>query len=264
MTLFRTRDASPDRRALLAITALLRHPLDQLREPRLARRLPQLLFGLSLYGFSMAMMVRAGLGLDPWDVLHQGIEHRTTLTFGQVTIVVGALVLLAWIPLRQRVGIGTLANVVVIGLAADAGLALLTAPGVLWAQIALLLGAVVLNALAGALYVGADLGPGPRDGLWVAIVARTGLSVRLVRSVLELSVLGIGFLLGGTAGVGTIVYALAIGPLVQVFLPWVSTAPGTPGRRRGRRSSPARTRGRAGSATVSDRSDPDASTATPR
>ncbi|WP_234417467.1 YitT family protein [Miniimonas sp. S16] len=204
------------------VLALVRHPVDQLREPGLGRRLPQLLAGLVLYGFSMAMMVRAGLGLDPWDVLHQGVARRTGLSFGTVVILVGAAVLLAWIPLRQRVGVGTLCNVVVIGVAADAGLAVLP-PATGWAaRIVLLVLGVVLNALAGALYVGAHLGPGPRDGLWVAIAARSGWSVRAVRTVIEVSVLAIGFVLGGSVGVGTVLYALAIGPLVQLFLPLVS------------------------------------------
>ncbi|HUP99856.1 MAG TPA: hypothetical protein VM093_05290, partial [Aeromicrobium sp.] len=131
-------------------------------------RLSQLIVGLLLYGFTMALMVQAGLGLDPWDVFHEGLTHHVPLTFGQVVIVVGAVVLLLWIPLRQRPGIGTLLNVVLIGLAADAGIALVPAPDDLWAWSALLLVGVVGNGLAGALYIGARLGPGPRDGLWVS------------------------------------------------------------------------------------------------
>lgn len=181
-------------------------------------RMFRLMGGLVLYGFTMALLVQAGLGLDPWDVFHQGLTHHLPLSFGQVVIVVGAIVLLAWIPLRQRPGIGTVLNVVVIGLAADAGIALVPAPDALWARVMLLTVGVVGNALAGALYIGARLGPGPRDGLWVAIVERTGLSVRLVRTGIEVTALGAGFLLGGTVGVGTVVYALAIGPLIQAFL----------------------------------------------
>jgi len=188
---------------------------------RFSRRLPQLLVGLVLYGWSMAMLIRSGLGLDPWDVFHQGLANHLPITFGQVTILVGALVLLLWIPLRQRPGIGTVLNVFVIGLAADAGLAAMPAVTGLPGQIAMLLGGVVANGLAGALYVGARLGPGPRDGLWVALTKRTGHSIRVVRTVLEVTIVAIGWLLGGVVGVGTVVYALAIGPIVQFFMPWV-------------------------------------------
>ena len=188
---------------------------------RFGRRLPQLLVGLVLYGWSMAMLIRSGLGLDPWDVFHQGLANHLPITFGQVTILVGALVLLLWIPLRQRPGIGTVLNVFVIGLAADAGLAAMPDVTGLPGQIAMLLGGVVANGLAGALYVGARLGPGPRDGLWVALTKRTGHSIRVVRTVLEVTIVAIGWLLGGVVGVGTVVYALAIGPIVQFFMPWV-------------------------------------------
>ncbi|MGO2660185.1 membrane protein YczE [Mycetocola reblochoni] len=192
-------------------------PLGQLREGRLPRRLTQLLVGLVLYGVTMAMLIRSGLGLDPWDVLHEGLAIRLPLSFGQVVIATGVLVLLAWIPLRQSPGVGTIANVVVIGLAADAGLALIPEPNGLVAQIALLVGGIVGNGLAGALYIGARLGTGPRDGLWVGLARRTGLSTRLIRTVLELTVLVTGWLLGGTVGVGTVLYAIAIGPVVQLF-----------------------------------------------
>lgn len=185
----------------------------------LARRLVQLYTGLVLYGFSMALMIKAALGLDPWDVLHQGLTQHIPLTFGQVTIVVGALVLLAWIPLRQRPGLGTVSNVIVIGLAVDASLALLPAPEALPLRVALMLSGVFLNGVAGAAYIGARFGPGPRDGLMTGLVARTGRSIRLVRTSIELTVLAAGFLLGGTVGVGTIVYALSIGPIVHTLLP---------------------------------------------
>jgi len=188
---------------------------------RFGRRLPQVMVGLVLYGWSMAMLIRSGLGLDPWDVFHQGLANHLPITFGQVTILVGALVLLLWIPLRQRPGIGTVLNVFVIGLAADAGLAALPDVTGLPGQIAMLLGGVVANGLAGALYVGARLGPGPRDGLWVALTKRTGHSIRVVRTVLEVTIVAIGWLLGGVVGVGTVVYALTIGPIVQFFMPWV-------------------------------------------
>jgi uncharacterized membrane protein YczE len=191
---------------------------------RLPRRLSQLLVGLFLYGWSMAMMVRSGLGLDPWDVFHYGLARHVPLSFGQVTIVVGAIVLLAWIPLRQRPGIGTILNIFVIGLSADFGLAMMGQPANLVGRSALLVGGIVLNGLAGALYVGAHLGPGPRDGLWVAITRRYGLSIRLVRTVIELSVLVIGWLMGGVVGVGTVLYALSIGHLNQFFLHRVQVA----------------------------------------
>jgi uncharacterized membrane protein YczE len=191
---------------------------------RLPRRLVQLLVGLFLYGWSMAMMVRSGLGLDPWDVFHFGLARHVPLSFGQVTIVVGALVLLAWIPLRQRPGIGTVANIFVIGLSADFGLSVMSQPANLLGRSALLVGGIVLNGLAGALYVGAHLGPGPRDGLWVAITRRYGLSIRLVRTVIELTVLAIGWLMGGTVGVGTVLYALSIGHINQFFLHRVQVA----------------------------------------
>ncbi|MET8084351.1 hypothetical protein [Micromonospora sp. NPDC005237] len=190
---------------------------------RPVRRLTQLYAGLVLYGVSMALMIRSDLGLDPWDVFHQGLSERTGLSFGTVTIGVGALVLLLWIPLRQRPGLGTVSNVVVIGLVVDATLALLPTGGPLGARIALLITGIVANGAATALYLGAQLGPGPRDGLMTGFVARRpGRSIRLVRTVIEVTVLALGWLLGGTVGVGTIAYALAIGPLAQFFIPLVA------------------------------------------
>ncbi|HOC12299.1 MAG TPA: hypothetical protein PKJ61_00275 [Propionicimonas sp.] len=203
------------------------------RPGRFGRRLSQLLVGLVLYGVSMAMLVRSGLGVDPWDVFHQGLANHVPLSFGQVTIAVGALVLLLWIPLRQRPGLGTLLNVIVIGLAADAGLALIPIAESWLAGTGLMLGGVAANGLAGALYVGARLGPGPRDGLWVALTQRTGHSIRLVRTVLEVTVVAVGWLLGGVVGIGTVVYALAIGPLVQLFMPWVEVRLDEPERNDG-------------------------------
>ena len=190
----------------------------------MTRRLVQLYAGLLLYGASMALMIRAGLGLDPWDVLHQGLAERLPLSFGMVTIVVGALVLLAWIPLRQRPGFGTISNVIVIGLAVDAALAVLPAPDDPALRLTFMLAGVGLNGVATAAYIGARLGPGPRDGLMTGLVRRTGRSVRLVRTSIEVTVLAAGWLLGGTVGVGTVVYALGIGPLVHVLLP-VLTVP---------------------------------------
>jgi len=177
-----------------------------------------LLVGLTGYGLSMAMMVRAGLGLDPWDVFHQGLAMHTGMSIGIASAVVGVAVLLAWIPLRNRPGVGTIANVVVIAITVDAGLLLLATPTSLPARVAMMVGAVVLNATSTVLYVGAGLGPGPRDGLMTGLVVRTGLSVRLVRTSIEATVLAFGWLLGGTVGVGTVLYAFGIGPLVQFFI----------------------------------------------
>lgn len=195
------------------------NPARALRGRRMTRRLVQLVLGLWLYGATMALLVESGLGLDPWDVFHEGLTHHLPLTFGQVVILVGAVLLLVWIPLRQRPGVGTVLNVVLIGIAVDVTLALLPTPEALGTQVGFLLVGVVGNGMAGALYIGADLGTGPRDGLWTGIVRRTGRSVRLVRTSLEVTVLVVGFVLGGTVGVGTVLYALAIGPVVQLFLP---------------------------------------------
>jgi uncharacterized membrane protein YczE len=183
------------------------------------RRLGQLVVGLWLYGASMALQIRGALGLAPWDVLHEGLTKRTGLSFGTITIIVGALVLLCWIPLRQRPGVGTVCNVVLIGVAVDATLAVLPVTTTLFPRVLLLTSGIVLNALAAAIYIGARLGPGPRDGLTTGFCARTGTSLRLVRTVIEVAVLASGWLLGGTLGIGTVLYALAIGPLTQAFLP---------------------------------------------
>lgn len=177
-----------------------------------------LLAGLSGYGLSMALFVRAGLGLDPWDVFHQGLAKHTGLTIGGATALVGVVVLLGWIPLRTRPGVGTVANVIVISVTVDAALAVLPQPATLPVRTAMMVGAVVLNALSTVMYIGAGMGPGPRDGLMTGLVARTGWSVRLVRTSIEVTVVAAGWLLGGTVGVGTVVYALGIGPLVQLVL----------------------------------------------
>ena len=181
-----------------------------------------LLLGLIGYGFSMAMMVRAELGLDPWDVFHQGLAFRTPMSIGVASAVVGVAVLLAWIPLRNRPGIGTVANVIVIAVTVDAGMAILHVPTALPARIAMMVGAIALNAISTVLYIGAGLGPGPRDGLMTGLVVRTGLSVRLVRTSIEATVLTVGWLLGGTVGVGTVAYAVCIGPLAHIFVPLFS------------------------------------------
>jgi uncharacterized membrane protein YczE len=177
----------------------------------------------------MGLMTRAGLGLDPWDVLHEGFTKRTGLTFGMITAIASAFVLLLWIPLRQRPGIGTVLNVIVISVTVDLVRAVLPDQHQLGWQIVVLVGGVVLNAVATATYVGARLGPGPRDGLMTGLAARTGWSVRLVRTGIEVTVLSTGWLLGGTIGVGTVLYALAIGPLTQAVLPVVAWREPTPG-----------------------------------
>jgi len=186
---------------------------------RPTRRLVQLYAGLVLYGVSMALLVRSGLGVMPWDVLHQGLARQLGWSLGVVTIVVGALVLLAWIPLRERPGLGTVSNVVVIGLALDVALAVLPEPSSLPLRVALVPAGILLNAVATAAYIGVHLGPGPRDGLMIGLVRRTGRSVRLVRTSIEVTVVVLGWLLGGTLGVATVLYALAIGPLVHALLP---------------------------------------------
>jgi uncharacterized membrane protein YczE len=185
----------------------------------MTRRLLQLFIGLAMYGLSIAMFIRAGLGLDPWDVFHQGIAAKTGLSIGTVVMVTSFLVLLLWIPLRQRPGIGTLFNAVLVGVFADIGLALIPAFSHLVGQAAMLAGSVLLNAIASACYIGARLGPGPRDGLMTGLSGRTGWSVRASRTGIEVVVLAAGWLLGGSVGVGTVLYALTIGPLVQHLLP---------------------------------------------
>lgn len=185
------------------------------------RRGVQLMAGLVLYAASIAALVHAGLGNMPWDVLSQGLSHRLGWSFGTVTIVLSVLVLGCWIPLRQRPGVGTVLNVLVIGLLVDPFLALLGRLGTppLGVAVALTAGGIVLNGLATALYIGTRLGPGPRDGLMTGLVSRTGWSVRLVRSGIEVVVVAVGWVLGGTVGLGTLAYAVGIGPLVHVLLP---------------------------------------------
>lgn len=184
----------------------------------MTRRLIQLFAGLFLFGFSTALMLRANLGLNPWDVFHQGLFEQVGGSFGTVVIAVGAVVMLLWIPLRQRPGFGTIANMIVIGLAADLSLTLLPEPESLPVRAAWLVGGIVLNGIAGGAYIGAALGPGPRDGLMTGLSARTGWTIRRVRTGIEVAVLAVGVALGGTIGVGTILYAAAIGPLVHFFL----------------------------------------------
>ena len=191
---------------------------DALRHRRLAARLVRLYLGLVGFGLSLALMVRARLGLGPWDVLHQGIARHLGVQIGWVTIGVSGLVMLAWIPLRQRPGVGTVSNAITVGLVVNGALDVLPTPGSLAWRVAWLVAGIGLNALATACYIGAGLGPGPRDGLMTGIAAR-GHSLRAVRTLIEVSVLALGFALGGTVGVGTLAYAVSIGPLTHMLLP---------------------------------------------
>lgn len=191
----------------------------------MTRRLVQLFAGLLLFGISLAFLVRAGLGLAPWDVLHQGLARMTGASVGSMVIAASFVVLLAWIPLREKPGFGTVANAVLVGVALDLTMLVLGDATTWFWRVALLLSGVLLNALATALYIGAMLGPGPRDGLMTGLVRRTGLSVRLVRTSLEVSVLAAGWVLGGTVGLGTVLYALAIGPIVHALLPRLTVTP---------------------------------------
>ncbi|UJP11120.1 hypothetical protein L2X99_05985 [Microbacterium sp. KUDC0406] len=184
----------------------------------LAERAAQLLIGLFLFGAGMALMVRAGIGVAPWDVLALGLAATTHLGFGVITCLVAAVVLLLWIPLRQRIGVGTLLNAVVVGPSADLTLALVPRASSLWIAVPMFIAGLVLLAFATGLYISADFGPGPRDGLMTGLVARTGRPVWLVRTFLEGGVLLIGFLLGGPVGVGTVAFAFGVGPLIGVFL----------------------------------------------
>ncbi|MFD8977780.1 MULTISPECIES: YitT family protein [unclassified Streptomyces] len=186
----------------------------------LTRRLVQLYVGLTLYGVSSALLVRSGLGLEPWGVLHQGLAEKTGLTIGVVSIIVGAAVLLLWIPIRQKPGLGTVSNVFAIGIAMDGTLALVPDVHGLAGQVPLLVLGITLNGVATGLYIAARFGPGPRDGLMTGLHRLTGRSIRLVRTAIEVAVVATGFVLGGSVGVGTVLYALAIGPLAQYFLRW--------------------------------------------
>jgi uncharacterized membrane protein YczE len=187
----------------------------------LRRRLVQLYAGLVLYGASSSLLVLAGLGLDPWNVFHQGLARHTPFAIGTWAILVGLVVLLLWIPLRQRPGIGTVSNVLLIGAVMDLVLGLVSPPHAVAWRVVCLVGGVALNGVATGAYIGAGLGPGPRDGLMTGLAAR-GHSVRVVRTGIELTVLATGWLLGGTVGVGTLLYAVSIGPLAHLFIPLFS------------------------------------------
>lgn len=193
------------------------------REPHVALRLMQLMAGLVVFGFSLALIVESTLGLPPWDVLHQGLARRTGLSLGTLVVIVSLVVLLAWIPLRQRPGIGTVANALVIGPVLDLGLLVLPTPQTWGMRIAFLLGGVLINGIATGAYIGAELGPGPRDGLMTGLAAR-GVPIKIGRTVIEVVVLALGWVLGGTVGIGTVLFALALGPLAHVFVPFFSRA----------------------------------------
>ncbi len=209
-----------------------RRPRGPVARDRLGRRLTQLTVGLVLYALSIAAMVRSELGNMPWDVLTEGASRRTGWSFGTWTLLISALVLLCWVPLRQRPGVGTVANVVVIGVLVDpflAWLGRLPDPLPLGAAVGLAGGGIVLNGIATALYIGARMGPGPRDGLMTGIVGRTGRPVGVVRTGIEVTVVAVGWVLGGTVGLATLAYAVAIGPLVHALLPRLTVPPAAPG-----------------------------------
>ncbi|WP_328972113.1 membrane protein YczE [Streptomyces sp. NBC_00239] len=219
----------PSRRSRVPVPDLGWLPLRE----RPLRRLPQLFIGLGLYGFSLSVMVRASLGVNPWSVLYEGLARHVPLSFGTISAVVGVLVLLLWIPLRQRPRFGTFANIAVLAVSADLGLLLIPEGLGPAARTALLVAGVLLNGLSIAVYVGARFGPGPRDGLMTGAAASTGRSMRSVRTLIEMTVLAAGWLLGGGVGAGTVLYALAVGPVTQYFLPWFAyrgPAPRRPGK----------------------------------
>ncbi|GAA1796344.1 YczE/YyaS/YitT family protein [Agromyces lapidis] len=184
------------------------------------RRIPQLLIGLVLYGIADAMLIRAALGVDPWTVFAQGLSNLTGIGIGWLTNLIGLAVLLLWIPLRQKPGIGTVLNILLIGPSIELGLWFIQTPPELWQQILLFTGGLLLLAVASGLYIGSRFGPGPRDGLMTGIHARTGWPIWVGRTIVEVSVLAIGWVLGGDVGFGTLAFALLIGPLCGFTLPF--------------------------------------------
>ena len=185
----------------------------------MTRRIAQLLVGLFLYGIAIAMMIRANIGVGPWEVFTQGLAHHIDLSFGLLVNIIGVGVLLLWIPIRQKPGIGTVANVLLLGPAADVGLWLIPEQTDLVVRVALFAGGLALLAVATGLYIGAGYGPGPRDGLMTGIHRRWGIRIWIVRTAIEVTVLSIGWVLGGNVGIGTLLFALLIGPMVGVTLP---------------------------------------------
>lgn len=183
------------------------------------RRILQLAVGLGLFGIGVSLILRSGLGAASWDVLTQGLGHHVPLSFGTITIITSGLVLLCWIPLKQRVGFGTVANALLVGIFADIGLAVFATPEAFWLRLLQMLLGVLLVGLASGIYIGSGFGSGPRDGLMIGLHTLTGLPIWVVRTGLEVVVVAAGWLLGGTVGIGTVAFALLIGPLCQVFLP---------------------------------------------
>jgi uncharacterized membrane protein YczE len=211
--------------AIVADVSVIKRRVARLgRIPHLALRIVWLYVGLAGFGVSLALMVQARLGLDPWDVLHQGIARLLGVRIGWVVIVVSFVVLAAWIPLRQRPGFGTISNAVVVGLVVNVAVSVIPAPSALAARACMFAAAILVNGIATGLYIGAGLGPGPRDGLMTGLAAR-GHSIRVVRTIIEVSVLATGFALGGSVGIGTVAYAVSIGPLVHIFLPRLTLPP---------------------------------------
>ncbi len=196
-------------------------PLAQLRAGRMPRRLVQLFIGLSLFGVSIALMLQGGLGTMPWDVLHVGLARSLPFSIGTIMVLASFAVLLLWIPLRQMPGLGTIANAVWIGIVTDVVLRWLPVAPSLTPQLTYVVAGIVLNGVATAMYIGSQLGPGPRDGLMTGLSRVSGLSLRVARTAIEIAVVAAGWLLGGVVGFGTLAYALAVGPLTQFFLPYL-------------------------------------------
>ncbi|MDQ0576883.1 membrane protein YczE [Agromyces albus] len=196
---------------------MLRQPTDP--APVLVRRFTQLLVGLFLYGIGIALIVRGELGVAPWDVLTQGIMKQTGLSFGLITVIMSGIVLLLWIPIRQRPGLGTILNALLVGPAIDVGLWLIPTGLDLWVRALLLPAGILLLAVATGLYIGAHFGPGPRDGLMTGLHRVTGWRIWIVRTSIEVTVLAAGWLLGGNVGIGTLAFALLIGPLCGYTMP---------------------------------------------
>ncbi|MDO5629003.1 MAG: hypothetical protein Q4G43_11840 [Mobilicoccus sp.] len=192
---------------------------------RLLRRFTQVIIGLWVFGVSLSLIIRSTLGQSSWDVFHYGVAQHVPLTVGMVSILTGVVVLMLWVPLGERPGVATVLNVVIVGVAMDVTLALVARPDGLLPQVLMLAGGILLNGVASAMYLGSRLGSGPRDGLMTGLARRTGRSLRLVRTGIEVTVLTIGWLLGGVVGLGTVLYALLIGPLTQAFLPWFDVQP---------------------------------------
>jgi uncharacterized membrane protein YczE len=185
----------------------------------MTRRVLQLLVGLFLYGMGIAMILRGAIGVAPWDVLSQGIDNHTGLGFGLITVLMSGVVLLFWIPIRQKPGVGTVLNALLVGPSADVGLWLIPEGLDLWLRIVLFAAGLLVLAIATGLYIGANFGPGPRDGLMTGLHRRTGQKIWVVRTGIELVVLVIGWILGGNVGVGTVLFAVLVGPLCNWTMP---------------------------------------------